>query len=782
MMYYLKITIRNFLRHKVSSIINLVGLTTGLVCTLFIYLWVQDELRVDAFHEKDDRLYKVMELQSYSDFISATSSTPGILGENIKIDFADIKYSATTTWVEDHLLSYSDKFFKEEGFHVGEDFFNIFSYPLLHGNPDNAIKDKTSISISKSLALKIFGNTDAAMGKSLRYDEDRSFTVQGVFEDIPDNSTYQFDFVLPFEDYKDDNEWVLSWGNNGPRTFVILNEGANAENVSESIKGYVKSKNPDDSNVELFLKKYSEAYLYGSYSNGVSDGGRIEYVRLFSAIALFILIIACINFMNLSTARASKRAHEVGVRKAIGARRKVLVWQFIGESILISLVSLILAGLILTVLLPQFNLITDKKIILEFTPTLISVAIGIVLLTGFLAGSYPALYLTSFNPVSVLKGDIKTSMGELWARKGLVVFQFTLTIILIIGVLVIYKQTRFIFTKNLGYDQDNIVLFEQTDKMYDNPETFMEEMKKIPGVVNAGGVGHDLLGRNNNTSGLDWKGKNPEERILFENIRVSYGLMETMGFSFSEGRSFSKEFGADSTKIIINQAAAKVMGMEKAVGQNIMLWEEYDLEIIGVIEDFHFQSFKEEVAPAFFTLNGTWNLAVRLKAGQEAEAMLAIQDFYEEYNPGFIFDYQFLDKGYEELYTSELRIGTLSKYFAGFAILISCLGLFGLASFTAERRIKEIGIRKVLGASVTNIVMMLSKDFTRLVGISIILAVPISWYLMSRWLSNFAYKINLGASLFIGAAVISLLIAWLTVSSQALRAAQINPSKCLKDE
>jgi len=781
MRYYLKITFRNLLRHKFSSAINLIGLTTGLVCTLFIYLWVQDELHVSKFHEKDDRLFKVMEYQTYSDHIATYSSTPGILGENLKVDFPDIEYAATTAWVSPYLLSYDDKFFKEDGFHVGEDFFNIFSFNLIYGSPDEVLKDKTSICLSKSLAIKIFGGTEAAVGKSVRFEEDRSFIVSGIFEDTPDQSLFDFDFVLSFEDFKDDNEWVLSWGNNGPRTYAVLKEGADASQVTEKIKGYVKTKE-DESNVDLFLKKYSDHYLYGSYSNGVPDGGRIEYVQLFSAIALFILIIACINFMNLSTARATKRAHEVGVRKAIGARRKALIAQFLGESLLISFLSLLAAFLIVAVLLPQFNEITDKHMTLDFTPQLLTVSLGSVLLTGLLAGSYPALYLTSFNPVSVLKGDIKTSIGELWARKGLVVFQFTLTIILIIGVLVIYQQTNFIFTKNLGYDQDNIVFFEQTEKISDNSETFFNEMKRIPGVANAAGIGHSLLGQNSNTSGLDWKGKNPEERILFENFAVSYGLMETIGFKLLDGRSFSKEFGADSSKMIINETAAKILGFENPVGENIKLWDEYDMEIIGVVEDFHFQSFKEEVAPAFFRLSGTWNVALRLQAGQEVEAMAAVQDFYEEYNSGFIFDYEFLDKGYEELYTSEIRVGTLSKYFAGFAILISCLGLFGLASFTAERRIKEIGVRKVLGATVSNIVMMLSKDFTRLVGISILLAIPISWYLMEEWLSNFAYKIDLGISIFLGAALISLLIAWLTVSSQAMRAANINPAKCLKDE
>ncbi|WP_436516026.1 ABC transporter permease [Ekhidna sp. To15] len=784
--YYLKITLRNFLRHKVSSAVNLIGLTTGLTCAFFIYLWVQDELSVNKFHEKDDRLFRVMEFQTYSNEMFATNSTPGLLGESLKIDFPDIQYSATTTWIGKSLLTYDgDKSFKEYGFHVGEDYFNIFTYPLLVGIADDVLKDKTSIVLSRDLAEKFFGSVEQAVGKTLRYENDRDFIVSGVFENIPDNSTYVFDFVLSFEDYKDQNEWVTSWGSNGPHTYAVLNKGADPEEVTKKIADYVKIKNTEgDSNIELFLKKYSEQYLYGNYTNGVQDGGRIEYVRLFSIIAIFILIIACINFMNLSTARASKRAHEVGVRKAIGADRQTLIRQFIGESMLITFFSMTLAYLLVIVLLPQFNLITDKHIALELTTELLLFSAITVVVTGLLAGSYPALYLTHFNPVKVLKGEIKSSAGEIWARKGLVIFQFTITIILIVGVIVIHKQTQYAFTKNLGYDRDNVVFFSQEGSIQDKREAFFTELRKIPGVASAAGTSHNLLHQMNNTSGLDWRTKQPEERILFENIRADFEFQQTMGMELVAGRWFDNKFGSDSTKVIMNEAAVKVMGFspEEAIGENIKLWDEYDLEIIGVLKDFHYQSIHTEVSPAFFWLGETWNVAARLEAGKEVQAMTKVQELYEEFCPGFIFEYEFLDQSYQELYEAESRIGTLSSYFAGFAILISCLGLFGLATFTAERRLKEIGIRKVLGASVTNIVMMLSKDFTKLVGISIVFAIPVSYYFMNQWLESFAYKIELSFWIFIGTAAISLLIAWLTVSSQAMRAAHVNPSKCLKDE
>lgn len=785
MHYFFKITFRSLLRHRFSTIINLTGLTTGLACTFFIFLWVNDELSVNKFHEKDDRLFRVMEMQRWGGEIYAANSTPGILAENLKIDFPEFEYAATTTWINPQLLSYEDQSFMEDGFHVGEDYFNIFTYPLLEGNADEVLKEKTSIAISRDLAVKFFGSVEDAVGKSIRYDNDRNFQVSGVFENIPFNSTYRFDFVLPFEDFKDENDWVTHWGNNGPHTFAILKEGANHLDVSAKIQDYIKEKNDEyESRITLFLKKYSEQYLYGRYTNGVQDGGRIEFVRLFTIIAIFILVIACINFMNLSTAKASKKAHEVGVRKAIGGNRGALVRQYIGESILISLLSMIFAFVVVILLLPQFNEITDKTIVLEITPGILGIGFGAALITGLLAGSYPAFYLTHFNPASVLKGEIKNSIGEVWARKGLVVFQFTVTIILIIGVIVIQKQTHYVNNKNLGYNRENVIFFNQNGSIYEKKDAFLTEIRRIPGVVSAGSTSHSMMSQNSNTMGLEWRGKNPDEQLLFENFRVDETFQETMGMELVAGRWFSKEFTNDTTKILFNEAGIKQLGftIEEAIGEKIRLWDEYDLEIVGVVKDFHFQSLHNEVDPAFFWMRDTWRVAVRLEAGKQGETIAQIGEVYSEFAPGFIFDPEFLDKSYERLYNSEKRIGTLSSYFAGFAIVISCLGLFGLAAFTAEKRIKEIGIRKVLGASVTNIVVMLSTDFTKLVFISILFAMPIAYYFMNEWLEGFAYTIDLDFWIFGGAAVLSLVIAWVTVSSQALRAANINPSQCLKDE
>ncbi len=781
MSYHLKVLLRNHFRNKTSSIINLVGLTTALTCSLFIYLWVQDERSVDKFHRNDERLYRVMERQTYSDKVVATNSTPYILAENLKIDFPEIEYAATATWVNPRLLSFGEESFKEKGFHVGEDFFKIFSYHMLAGNSGEVLKSQTSICISRKLAKKLFNEISAAIGKPILLEESKTYVVAGVFEDIPANSTYQFDFVIPYKDYQESRPWTNNWQNNGPSTFITLKEGVDAAEFDKKISNYVKLKDSPESKVDLFLKRYSEQYLFGKFTNGVPDGGRIEYVRLFSVIAIFTVLIACVNFMNLATARASKRAHEVGVRKVIGANRPILVQQFLADSLSLVVVAMLLSYLIVLTLLPEFNSITDKSISVQFSAELITVSILAVLLTGFLAGIYPALYLSSLQPVKVFKGEIKKSLGEIWARRGLVVFQFSITIILIISVTVIYQQIQFAQKKNLGYNKDNIISFVQDGAIRDN-RSFFEELRKIPGVASATGVSHGLVGRENNTSDIHWGGKDPGDRISFEIFNVDYDFFSTMELQLIDGRAFAKDFGSDSSNIILNESAARAMGMEDIVGKNVKLWGELDVNVIGVVNDFHYQSIHRRVAPAIFMLGSGWNTFARIQAGNEQRTLGHIEELYKSYNPAFNFDFEFLDQKYQQLYASEKKVGTLSSYFAGFAILISCLGLFGLASFTAERRIKEIGIRKVLGATVTNIVMMLSKDFTRLVAISILIAIPISWQLMNEWLSNFAYKIDLGLWLFVGASGISLTIAWLTVSSQAFRAANINPARCLKDE
>ncbi len=775
---------RNFLRAKSYFLINLIGLSAGLACTLLIYLWVRDELNMNKFHEKDARLFQIMEHQKYADGLMTTTSTPGILAETLKAEFPEVEYAATTTWVNSFNLSLKDHNVKADGYYVGPDYFNIFSYPLLQGNPSQVLQDKSSIVVSRSLAKKLFGADEDAVGKIVELQHNKSFTVSGVFEDLPTASSIQFEFVLSFEEFKTENEWVLDWGNNGPATFVILHEGSDAQAFSKKIENLIQSKN-DDSETLLFTQKYSNRYLHGQFENGVPSGGRIEYVQLFSIIAIFILLIACINFMNLSTARASRKAKEVGIKKSVGAQRHSLIAQYLAESLILTLFSVLIALLVVSLFLPQFNTITDKKIVLSLLDSeLLLWATGITLFTGIIAGSYPAFYLSGFKPASVLKGVVSGSIGELWARKGLVVFQFFLSVILIVSVLVIYQQIEFVQSKNLGYSKEHLIQVYLEGKLVDTRETFLTEVRRIPGVASASSISNTLLGRNNNTSGLVWEGKDPKTNILFENVAVNYGTLETLGVELAEGRSFSEKFSSDTTKIIFNEAAIRVMGLENPVGKTIKLWQKYDLEIIGVVKDFHFQSLHEVVNPLFFRLSprNTYTAMIRLEAGKEKTSLDELKTLYGNFNPGFAFEYQFQDQEYAQLYAAEQRVASLAFYFVTMAVLISCLGLFGLATFTAERRLKEIGIRKAMGSSSANIVLLLSGDFTRMVLLSIGLGLPMSYWLLKQWLERFAFHIDLGIGYFVLAGALALIIAWLTVASQAIRAANVNPVNCLREQ
>ena len=782
--HYFLLIYRNFLRAKSYFLINLIGLATGLACTLFIFLWVRDEFRMNTFHENDARLFQIMEHQQYADEIMTTSSTPGILAETLKEEFPEIQYAATTAWIDKYTLSVKDHNVKAPGYHVGKDYFKIFSYNLVQGDASTVLEDKFGMVISRDLAKKLFGTEENVLGKMVELQHEKTFHVTGVFEGTPSNSVFQFDFVMSFEEFKDDNKWVLEWGNNGPSTYIVLNEGADPNAFEAKIKDYIKGKD-DESNVTLFLQRFSDRYLYGNFQNGQPSGGRIEYVRLFSIIAVFILIIACINFMNLSTARASRKAKEVGIKKSIGAQRSSLIFQYISESMVTSILALIAAWVMVWLFLPQFNLITGKKIILSLNDLeLLAWFSGITVVTGLISGSYPALYLSGFKPAAVLKGEMKGSLGELWARKGLVVFQFFLSVVLIVSVLVIYKQIQFVQTKNLGYNKDHLINFPMEGKLRTNTETFLTEIRKIPGVQSASSTSHSLLGRNNNTSGLEWEGKNPDDRILFENVSVNYGMLEAWGVELVEGRFFSEEQNMDTAKIIFNEAAIRVMNLKNPIGQKIKLWGRYDREIVGVVKDFHYQSLHDFVNPLFFRLqpDNTWRIIVRLEGGKEKETLAALEQYYKTFNPGFTFEYRFQDQEYAQQYESEQRVATLSGYFASMAILISCLGLFGLAAFTAERRLKEIGIRKALGSSSTNIVILLSGDFTKMVLISIVIGLPVSYWLLDQWLQRFAFHVPLDAWYFVAAGLIALLIAWITVASQAIKAAGVNPVKCLRTE
>lgn len=779
---YLKTAFRSFKRHKSSFFINVTGLSIGMACSILILLWVMDELNYDKFHADSNRIYQVMEHQSYSDEIMTTLSTPGVLAPALKEEVPEFERVATYTWNMEYLFTKEEKSLKENGLYARPDFFHILDINLLQGNREELINTPKTVAISKELAGKYF-ERENVVGESITIDGAEVHTITGVFEKLPPNSSIQFDYVLPFEDWLERNTWAQEWGNNGPRTIAKLYPGVDVEALNGKINSFIKEKDENDSNVELFVYPFTERYLYGQFENREVAGGRIEYVRLFTVVAIFILLIACINFMNLSTAKATKRAREVGIRKSIGASKASLIGQFIGESMIITFCGLILSILFVEMSLPIFNDLTDKAINVSYAaPTLLLIFIGTALVTGLIAGSYPAFYLSSFEAVKTLKGSLKSSGGEVFARKGLVIFQFTLSVVLIISTVVIYKQIQYTQNKNLGYQNENLLTFPMEGEVQSQWDSFQQRVKNIPDVVNISRASATFMGRNSNTSGLDWPGKDPETLILFENVGVDYGLIETMGFELLDGRTHSEEFGADSSRIVINQTAANVMGLENPVGSFITLWDE-ETEIIGVVEDFHFQTLRSEIAPLFFRLVDYSSLAyVRISSDNIQNTLSQIEDIYKEFNPTFPFAYEFMDQQYAALYRSEQQIGDLAWYFSIFAIIISCLGLFGLSAFTAEQRAKEIGVRKVLGASVQNLVVLLTKDFTKLVIIAICIAIPMSWWLMNKWLSDFAYQSGMSWWIFALSGVLAIVIAWLTVSWQSIKAALVNPVQSLKSE
>ena len=778
----IKIFFRNIKRQKSSFLINVIGLSTGLTCVLLIALWVSDELSIDKFHESDSQLYQVIELAKTDGTILMNPRTSGLLSEAIKQEFPEIEYETSTFPISESPLTVDDKEVKTNGLYASKDFFKVFSFPILSGDVNNMLMASNSIAISKSLAIRLFGSANDVIGKTIGFQRDKPFVVSGVFDDVPQNSSMQFDFAISTEYAKEIIPPMTNWDYNIVNAYVLLKKGVNIADFNAKIKNFI-SKNSDSDNRSVTTRSYSDAYLYGTYENGVQAGGRVEYVSLFSIIAFLILLMACINYMNLSTANASKRLKEIGIKKAMGSKRKMLIVQYLGESMLITFISLLIALLIVFSLIPQFNVITGKEISLVIDGQYLAIISGILISTGLIAGSYPAFYLSGLNTVKIMKGTLKSTWGELFARKGLVVFQFALSIILVVSVMVIYKQIEYTQNKNLGYSKDNIVYFDIEQNIEENLDSFLSEMKNLEGVDNASSIGTNIVGGVNTMNDLDWPGKVSDEKVVFEMRPVNHGMLETLGIPIKEGRKFSKDFGSEGTKIIFNQAAIDVMGLENPVGKEISI-QGAQLQIVGVTENFHFASLHEEIKPLFFVLQPTWTHMVMAKitSGKEKVALANIQSFYQKYNPGLQLDYKFLDDTYETQYIAEQRVSTLSKYFAGLAILISCLGLFGLAKFNAERRRKEISIRKVLGQTAAQVTIMLSSEFAKLVLFAIVLALPISYLLTKDWLSNFAYKIPLSFWYFIGAGTVALIVAVLTVSSQAIKAANSNSVTALMED
>ena len=787
--HFLLMFYRNFRRYKGSSFINLFGLSVGLASALLIYLWVNDEMNMDKFNEKDSGRH-VQVLQNYpiSTGIETEESTPGPLTEALGKEMPEVEYSIPVVNPRSFyigVLSVGDKHVKASPQFVGEGYFNVFRCDFMDGEKSVSLLEKNRVVISDKMALVLFQSVDGVVGKTVSFKNeyfDGTYVISGVF-DSRSNASAQFDVLFNYDLFLERRSNMLKWNNGGTRAHLVLKEGVDLDQFNAKLKDFLKTK-IENTRSTLYAQPYAEKYLYGKYENGFPVGGRIVYVRLFSAIALFILAIACINYMNLSTAKAARRVKEIGVKKSLGAERKSLAFQHFGESLLMAFISLLVALVIVVLLLPQFNEVTGKELTLSFDFNVAISVLTITVFTGLISGIYPALYLSGFNPVVALKGKFKGGPGGLWLRKGLVVFQFAISVVLIVSVMVIYKQIEFIQTTNLGYDKDHIISFPKEGRLNDDFEVFLSEVRSVPGVLYASQMWGDLPGRIGCGDGFQWKGMDRETglRVRFCSISGGHDLIDLFGIELKEGRGFSRDFATDQDAIILNEAAVDLISYEEPViGQRF--YNDKMSEIVGIVKNFHFESFEEEIRPFFFVLSDKGdNFVVKLQGGGESETIDRIEEIYAKFNVGYPFDYKFLDDNYQALYASEERIAALSKYFAGIAVVVSCLGLLALTAFSIQRRFKEIAIRKVLGSSRLRIVGLLSKDFILLVLIAIVIALPIGYYLMKGWLAGFAYRIGLGPMYFILSGLLMVLVAWLTILMQMIRSAKTNVLEGLKED
>lgn len=786
---YFKIAWRNLVKNKLHSFINIAGLSVGLACSLLILLWVQNELSIDSFHKNGGRLYKVYEREYYTGNIDGNYDTPGLLAEELKKVIPEVEDAVMLQEENDQTaLQVNNKILKVEGTAASAGLFTMFSYPLLEGTPSTALNSPISMALSEKAADQFFGNAQNAIGKTIRFDNRRDFKVTAVFKDLPENASRKFDYVISWNAWTEDHTWAANWGNSGPLTFVLLRHGADPVLVDKKIAHfrdvYIKD-NTVAYHVELGLQKFDQAYLHNHFKEGEVSGGRIEYVNLFSIVAIFILLIACINFMNLTTARSVKRAKEVGVRKAVGALRSVLIRQFIGESLLLTAVAVVIALILMFLLLPVFNEVTQRQMQLPFNIASFWLKlIMITVVTGLISGSYPALYLSSFNPVKVLKGTTNLSTGAIWFRKGLVVFQFVLSLLLIIGTIVVSKQVSFIQNRNLGYDKENLVYVPLEGDLVSNYPAFKNEALNMPGIQNISYISDNPTNLDQQTNAVDWEGRNAGTMISFEHPAVGYDFIRTMKLQLLNGRDFSKYFPTDREGYILNETAIQRIGYKNPLGKFIAVNGRKG-KIIGVLKDFNFRSLHEQIQPMIVEFNekaSNGNILLRTEPGKTKQALASIETLCKQFNPKFPVTYSFTDEEYQKLYRNEEIIGKLSNAFALLAIFISCLGLFGLVIFTAGQRTKEIGVRKVLGASVRSIIQLMSADLLKLVFIAILIASPLAWWGMNIWLNDYAYKIHITWWMFASAGGLVILIAALTISFQAIKAAVANPVKSLRTE
>jgi ABC-type antimicrobial peptide transport system permease subunit len=783
--HQLTLAFRSFMKFKKIFAINLFGLAVGLTTVILIMLWVKDELSISRNHEKIDHIYAVMTNHDNSGGIVTLGITPGDMAEAMKAELSQVELAAgASPFIDGVAFENGTTKMTGAGLFVDQAYFDIFDVDFVEGNPNQIMTGINSLAISETMATKLFGSPKEAMGKSVKwqvFDFQNEVEVTGVYQDFGSREVDKPDYFLSFSFFKQMLGEGVHWDNYNASTYLLLRPETDVAAFNNQIAGFIKAK-AEGSNVSAFVQSYGDTYLYGTYEDGKIAGGRISYVKLFSAIAIFILLIACINFMNLTTARSMSRLKEIGVKKSMGASRGGLFGQFMVESLLLTFMALILAIMATFILQPFFSQVTSKTLSMSFQPELILLLLGIWLLTSFLAGIYPAVYLSKFKPVEVMKSTIKGSFGELLARKGLVVFQFAISLLLIIGISVISKQMSFIQNQNLGYDQSHLLQINASGINPQQLESFLGQLKKSPGVENASSLSHPLVGLQSSTIGLKWEGKNPDEQVKFENVSINMGLIETMGFELVDGRSFSPDFGGEDSKIILNEAAVRTIGFADPIGQVVNLWGD-DKEVIGVVKDFNFESLKENVKPAFLKYDPGFaqKIMVRIGSQNQQETIAGIEELFVKQTAQPM-DYSFMDADYQSLYASEQRVSKLAKYFGVMAIFLSCLGLFGLAAFTAEKRKKEIGVRKVMGASTMGILTLVSKDFVNLILVSIVIAMPLAWYFANNWLESYAYQTNLSWWIFVASGILLILIAVVTVGFQAFKAASANPVDSLKSE
>ncbi len=788
---YLKIAWRNIQKHRVFSIINITGLAIGMACCILILLWVQDEISFDNFHANKDNIYRIVADWEKYDW-KGVEASPAPLAPAIEEQIPEIQYAARCSHHSRLVFRYKDKaFYENRGLITDPSFFRIFSFSFLDGDSETSFKEPTDIVITETMARKYFGSEDP-LGKTIQV-EGMPVRVTGVLRDVPSNSHIQFDFVSSFKFIKELSNFGTHWGAYNFVTYVHVQAGADLQEVSSKITEVgLKNKSPQVlEGLQFRLQPLSEVYLDARpYQLSTVTLGDAKYVLLFTIVAFFVLLIACVNFMNLSTARSALRAKEVGMRKTVGAYRSQIIKQFFGESLLLTLIAFLFSLVIVSLCLPAFNQLSGKQLVLSGTDVShLFILLSIVLSTGFIAGSYPAVYLSAFRPVAVIKGLKESKTKGASFRKALVVLQFSLSIMLIFGTTVVYKQLHYIQKAKLGFDKENVVHIPIKENIGKKYETVKNELLKNPRILSVSAQRYAFAESTWRNSGVfDWEGKDPERSVDLVFAGVDYGFFETLKLELKEGRAFSRDIPSDRRAgYILNESAIKKIGLEEPVGKRFAI-RKREGTIVGVVKDAHFRSFHHEIEPRIFFISDMTHaddaglVMIRILGEETEEALSHIEGVWRTINPASPFEYHFLDETYDRLYRSEKRIGTIFNFFTALAIFISCLGLFGLASFMAEQRTKEIGIRKVLGASSSKIITLLTKEFTRWVLVANVIAWPVAYLVMKKLLQVYAYRTAIGIEIFVLSGLIALMVALLTVSYQALKAARSNPADSLRYE